>query len=50
MWSDFDEKRNDLKLNQAFRVTPAMQASLANAVWEIEDLAALVEAQELQVS
>jgi hypothetical protein len=35
-------------VHQAPRVTPAMQAGLSKHVWEIEDLAALVEAEELR--
>jgi hypothetical protein len=29
------------------RITPAMEAGLAKRVWEIEDLAALVDVEEL---
>jgi hypothetical protein len=39
---------NFCRIHQTLRVTPAMQAGLAKTVWEIEDLAALVEAVELQ--
>jgi IS1 family transposase len=39
---------NFCRVHQTLRVTPAMQAGLAKTVWEIEDLAALVEAVELQ--
>jgi len=39
---------NFCRIHQALRVTPAMAAGLSKTVWEIEDLAALVEAQELQ--
>jgi len=39
---------NFCRVHQTLRVTPAMEAGLAKTVWEIEDLAALVEAQELQ--
>lgn len=39
---------NFCRIHQTLRVTPAMQAGLAKNVWELEDLAALVEAQELQ--
>ena len=39
---------NYCKIHQTLRVTPAMQAGLASRVWEIEDLAALVEEQELK--
>ena len=39
---------NFCRIHQTLRVTPAMQAGLSKTVWEIEDLAALVEAQELQ--
>jgi hypothetical protein len=39
---------NFCRIHQTLRVTPAMQAGLAKHVWEIEDLAALVEAEELR--
>lgn len=39
---------NFCRVHQTLRVTPAMEAGLAKRVWEIEDLAALVEAEELR--
>jgi hypothetical protein len=36
-------------IRQALRVTPAVRAGIESRVWEIEDLAALVEEKELQV-
>jgi IS1 transposase len=39
---------NFCRIHQTLRVTPAMQAGLGKTIWEIEDLAALVEARELQ--
>jgi hypothetical protein len=39
---------NFCRIHQTLRVTPAMQAGLSKHVWEIEDLAALVEAEELR--
>jgi hypothetical protein len=39
---------NYCRIHQTLRVTPAMQAGLSSRVWEIEDLAALVEAKELE--
>jgi hypothetical protein len=39
---------NYCRVHQTLRVTPAMEAGLAKSVWEIEDLAALVEAEELR--
>jgi hypothetical protein len=39
---------NFCRVHQTLRITPAMQAGLAKTVWEIEDLAALVEAEELR--
>jgi len=39
---------NYCRIHQPLRVKPAMQAGPAKTVREIEDLAALVEAQELQ--
>ena len=39
---------NYCRIHQTLRVTPAMQAGLVNHVWEIEDLATLVEAKEIE--
>src|ERR1700722_10724437 len=39
---------NFCRVHQTLRVTPAMQAGLTSRVWDIEDLAALVEERELQ--
>jgi IS1 family transposase len=39
---------NYCRIHQTLRVTPAMQAGLSSRVWEIEDLAGLVEAKELE--
>jgi hypothetical protein len=39
---------NFCRVHQTLRVTPAMQAGLANRVWEIEDLSALVESEEMR--
>jgi hypothetical protein len=39
---------NFCRVHQTLRVTPAMQAGLASRVWDIEDLAALVEEREIQ--
>jgi hypothetical protein len=39
---------NFCRVHQTLRVTPAMEAGLAKSVWEIDDLAALVEAEELR--
>jgi hypothetical protein len=39
---------NFCRIHQTLRATPAMAAGLSKTVWEIEDLAALVEAQELK--
>jgi IS1 family transposase len=39
---------NYCRIHQTLRVTPAMQAGLANRVWDLEDLAALVEEKELE--
>jgi IS1 family transposase len=38
---------NFCRIHQTLRVTPAMQAGIATRVWDIEDLAALVEEKEL---
>ncbi len=37
---------NFCRIHKTLRVTPAMQAGLSSHVWEIEELAALVEAEE----
>ena len=37
---------NFCRVHQSLRVTPAMHAGLADHVWEIEELAALLEAEE----
>jgi hypothetical protein len=34
---------NFCRINQALRVTPAMEAGLANHVWTVEELAYLLE-------
>ena len=39
---------NYCRIHQTLRVTPAMEVGLAKTAWEIEDLAALVEAEELR--
>jgi IS1 family transposase len=39
---------NYCRIHQTLRVTPAMQVGVSSRVWEIEDLAALVEAKELE--
>jgi hypothetical protein len=39
---------NYCKIHPTLRVTPAMEAGLAKSVWEMDDLAALVEAEELR--
>jgi len=38
---------NFCRVHQTLRVTPAMEGGLAKLIWEIEDLAALVEEKEL---
>jgi hypothetical protein len=37
---------NFCRVHQTLRVTPAMEAGLTNHVWDIEELAALLEADE----
>lgn len=37
---------NFCRIHQSLRVTPAMAAGVASSVWEIEDIARLVEAEE----
>lgn len=37
---------NFCRVHQTLHVTPAMEAGLADHVWEIEELAALLEAAE----
>jgi len=39
---------NYCRIHQTLRVTPDMQAGLDKRVWDIEDLAALVDEHELQ--
>jgi IS1 family transposase len=38
---------NYCRIHQTLRVTPAMEAGIASHVWEVEELAALLEAKEL---
>jgi len=39
---------NFCRIHQTLRVTPAMEAGIADHVWEIEELVALLEAEELK--
>jgi hypothetical protein len=38
---------NFCRVHQSLRVTPAMAAGVTDRVWELEDLAALVEEREI---
>jgi hypothetical protein len=38
---------NFCRIYKTLRVTPAIEAGLANHVWEIEELVALMEAQSI---
>ena len=40
---------NFCRIHQTLRVTPAMEAGIASRVWEIDDIVALLEAEELAV-
>jgi hypothetical protein len=43
VWQDY----NFCRVHKTLRVTPAMKAGLANHIWEIEELVALIEQKSI---